>query len=139
MELEATSMNIRYSRENLGDTIESVRLELIVMEDNLVELEELMESPSKCEELTVKCNGKYWLLKDCVVCGMDVEVPSSGPSSASLDIIVEKVEPAFTEVIFTNGKKKVLVKDYDMVKNNYGDPTKMSYEEFKEKIMIDEL
>ena len=90
-------------------------------------------------DLSIDLNdGDCYIAKDCLVSSFDMNVDVNGNCTCNATFKVKYLEP-FPPVKFTDGAHKVSYETYSNIKEEYGPPENMSYEEFKDKVFVDEL
>lgn len=79
-----------------------------------------------------------YIAKDCLVSSFDINGDANGNYTCHATFKVKSLEH-FPPVKFTDGNHKVSYEDYCNIKEYYGLPENMSYEEFKDKLFVEEL
>jgi len=88
--------------------------------------------------LYAELENQSYILKNCRVTGYDVCMTTSGPIESTIDFVAdEAVSPGYVKVKFKDVEVKVDYKHYSQLEGeNFNS---MTYEEFKDKVMVEEL
>jgi len=82
--------------------------------------------------------GDSYLLKNCRITGYDVTMTSGGPIESTFDFVAEDaVSPAYVKVKFRDVEVEVDYKHYSKLEGE--DFESMTYSDFKDKVMVEEL
>ena len=90
--------------------------------------------------LKIMGNNKYYLLIDVLVSGYDINVNNNGPMIAEVDIVAKDIIMYENfDVEFKDGTIEVDPWDYFKIKDNFYDPEKMTFNEFKKCLVVEAL
>ena len=87
-----------------------------------------------------------YLLKNCQITSFDISTSPNGSYTSTIDIIAEDYSPAIIDIEFKDGIRKIPYRHYfnqvdylDYDEHNKSKFKGMTYEEFMDRVMVDEL
>jgi hypothetical protein len=100
--------------------------------------DEMEDITDKSLTLYAEYGDDSYLLKDCRITGYNLSATAGSPMQSTVDFVASDMEtPAFKKIKFKDGERKVDYKYYSKVKDQ--DLNKMTYKEFRDKVMVEEL
>lgn len=148
MKLETTKLDINRNKHlqwQIGnpnpiqnDGYLEITGEAKLTDGDLIEVHNTMDN-SKSIELYGKSKDDWYILKDCLITGFNYTTDANGKIEASVDFKAGAYEPAYKDITFKDGKVKVSYKDYLSVKDDIDNFEDITYEEFLDRVMVEEL
>jgi len=115
--------------------VKEINGEATLISDNFSDFDNLLNKLYSID-LIADDNENQYILKDCVITGYDVSI---GDADSIVENTVAFKAKNLKPIIFKDGRHKITQEDYDKVKEDISNLEDITYEEFMDRVMVEEL